>query len=57
MILSGRSEIGVAIRGKLGGFVNNHELRDKLIEVYTGDKKAVAPEVVKVLKKRYSKCD
>jgi len=55
--ISGKSEIGVAVRGKLGGFVNNHELREKLIEVYTGEKKAVAPEVVKALKKRYSKCD
>ena len=52
----GKSEIGVAVRGKLGGFVNSGELRDKLIEVYTGDKKAVAPEVVKILKKRYAKC-
>jgi len=55
-VLKGKSEIGVAVRGKLGGFVNSGELRDKLIEVYTGDKKAVAPEVVKILKKRYAKC-
>ena len=47
----------MAVRGKLGGFINNHELREKLVEVYTGDKKAVAPEVVKILKKRYSKCE
>ncbi len=41
--------------GKFMGWINNKDLREKLIDVYVGQN-PVAPEVTSILKSRYTNC-
>lgn len=51
-IFRGKDEIGVGVRGSVVGYVKSVELRQKLMDVYAGDK-SVAPEVNKILKSTF----
>ena len=53
-VLKGKAgnELGVAVKGVLAGWVKSSELRNRLVDVYVGEK-AVAPSVKTNLKSRY----